>query len=140
MSKNRAVTYTEDDRAIVRQGIEAINKVLLGNDADRKRSMLFCLDWFMDPYYGQDISDIKEELIELLQQVIVSPENETDVKEDALGLLMDYEWGPFPILEEHFDELEEELNQDMLMKNPIIVLINILIDQNLIDLFCFLLR
>ncbi len=112
MRNNRFVTYTEDDRAIVKQGIEAIKKVLLGNDADRKRSMLFCLDWFMDPYYGQDISDIKEELIELLQQMIISHDNETDIKEDALGLLMDYEWGPFPVLEEHIEGLEEELKPD----------------------------
>ena len=114
MDGNRFVTYTEDDRAIVRAGIEGVKKILLGSDADRKRSMLFCLDWFMDPYYGQDISDMKEELIKLLQQVIVSRDNETDVKEDALQLLTDYEYGPFPILEEHFDEIEMKLKPDVL--------------------------
>jgi hypothetical protein len=91
MNGNRTVTYTENDREIVRQGIEAIKKVLLGDDADRKRSMLFCLDWFMDPYYGQDISHMREELDGLLQNIIISKNNETDVKEDAIGLLMDYE-------------------------------------------------
>ena len=111
--KGRFVTYTEDDREIVRQGMEGIRKVLFGNDADRKRSMLFCLDWFMDPYYGQDISGMRAELDEVLQQVIVSPDNPLDVKEDAISLLMDYEWGPFPILEEHFEELEEEIKPDV---------------------------
>ena len=113
MNGNRTVTYTENDREIVRQGIEAIKKVLLGDDADRKRSMLFCLDWFMDPYYGQDISHMREELDGLLQNIIISKNNETDVKEDAIGLLMDYETGPYPILEEHFDEIEDSLKPDV---------------------------
>ena len=112
MKENRFVTYTEDDRNIVRAGIEGVREILLGGDADRKRSMLFCLDWFMDPYYGQDISAFKEELIELLQQVIVAHGVELDVKEDALQLLEDYEFGPFPILEEHFEELEEDIKPD----------------------------
>ena len=36
MRNNRFVTYTEDDRAIVKQGIEAIKKVLLGLEEELK--------------------------------------------------------------------------------------------------------
>ena len=62
----------------------------------------------MDPYYKQDISSFKEDLIQLLETVIVSP-NPIEVKDDALQLLSDYCWGPFPTLEQHVDEIEDEL-------------------------------
>lgn len=113
MTGNRFVTYTEDDRAIVRAGIEGVREILMGDDMDRKRSMLFCLDYFMDPYYGQDISAMRDELVEMLQQIIVSKNNDTDVKEDAINLLSSYEWGPFPILDEKFDEIEDGLKPDV---------------------------
>ncbi len=112
MEKSRFVTYTESDRDIVRSGITAICEVLMGTDSDRKRSMLFCLDWFMDPYYGQDISTIKDELVNLLQVIIIT-NNEMDVKEDAIQLLGDYAWGPFEILEREYERIEDRLKPDV---------------------------
>lgn len=108
MKSIRHVTYTSNDKETVKRGITAIQKVLMGEDGDKKRSLLFCLDWFMDPYYGQDISAIENDLIELLQTVVIS-NNETDVKEDALQLLGDYTWGPYKILEQNYGNIEEEL-------------------------------
>lgn len=103
------VSYSEEERKLVREGgITAIRQVLTGSDTKKKRSLLLCLDWFMDPYYKQDISSFKEELIHLLETVIVSSDP-IEVKEDALQLLTDYCWGPFPILEQHVDEIEDEL-------------------------------
>ena len=113
MKKMTVVTYTEDDRALVRRGINEIREVLMGEDMERKRSLLFCLDWFMDPYYGQDISSIEKDLVLLLQEVILAP-NPTEVKEDALQLLQDYEWGPFELLEAHIEELDREIKPDAL--------------------------
>lgn len=113
MEKVRYVAYTKNDKEIVRSGIVAIQEVLMGTDADRKRSLLFCLDWFMDPYYGQDISDIHDELVELLQTVIICP-NEEDVIEDALQLLTDYEWPPFKILENNLDNIPKNIKPDVL--------------------------
>lgn len=49
MEKSRYVTYTQNDKEIVKEGIVSIQKVLLGEDMDKKRSLLFCLDWYMDP-------------------------------------------------------------------------------------------
>lgn len=112
MGKSRCVTYTENDKEIVREGITSIQKVLLGEDMDKKRSLLLCLDWYMDPYYGQDISDFEDELINLLQVVIITYNNDIDVKEDALQLLGDHTWGPYRILEEHFNDIENELRPD----------------------------
>ena len=103
------VSYSEEERKLVREGgIDAIRQVLTGSDTEKKRSLLLCLDWFMDPYYKQDISSFKEDLIQLLETVIVSP-NPIEVKDDALQLLSDYCWGPFPTLEQHVDEIEDEL-------------------------------
>ncbi|MBR5425943.1 MAG: hypothetical protein IK106_05420, partial [Clostridiales bacterium] len=103
------VSYSEEERKLVREGgIDAIRQVLTGSDTEKKRSLLLCLDWFMDPYYNQDISSFKEELIALLETVIVSP-NPIKVKDDALQLLSDYCRGPFPTLEQHVDEIEDEL-------------------------------
>ena len=85
MENFRHVEYTENDREIVRKGITEIARVLMGTDTERKLSMLLCLDWFMDPYYGQDISTFHDELVDLLQTVIISP-NDDNVIEDAINL------------------------------------------------------
>lgn len=37
----------------------AVRSVLSGTDTEAKRRLLFYLDWYMDPYYKQDISDKK---------------------------------------------------------------------------------
>lgn len=102
------ISYDEKDKEIVRKGIFAIQEVLMGTDSDRKRSLLLCLDWFMDPYYGQDISNIHDDLIKLLQMVIISS-NEDDVAEDALNLLISYEWSPFEILAKNIEKVSENL-------------------------------
>lgn len=62
MEEVRCVTYSGDEKAIVRKGIEAIREVLFGRDNARKLSLLLALDWLMDPYFQQDISDMKEEI------------------------------------------------------------------------------
>lgn len=108
MSDVSYITYTENEIETVRKGIAAIQEVLMGDDSGRKRSLLFCLDWFMDPYYGQDISAIHGDLVELLQAVIVLSDDE-EVAEDALDLLASYEWPPFEILEKNVDKMSEKL-------------------------------
>ena len=112
MEHFRHVEYTENDREIVRKGIAEIAKILIGTNTDRKLSMLLCLDWFMDPYYGQDISAFHDELVDLLQTVIISP-NDDDVIEDAIGLLIDYEWPPFPIIEQNKALIPQKFQGDI---------------------------
>lgn len=107
------ITYGENEKKIIRSGIAEIRKVLMGNSKSQKRNLLFALDWFMDPYFGQDISDIHDELIEILQTVVVSS-NDDDVAEDALQLLCDYEWPPFEILEKNIEQLSPRLKSDVL--------------------------
>lgn len=107
------VTYGKREKKTVESGITAIREVLMGDDTDKKRSLLLALDWYMDPYYKQDISDIHDELVELLQMVIVLS-NDDDVSEDALQLLCDYEWPPFEILEKNMEKVSERLKPDVL--------------------------
>ena len=112
MKSFKIVTYSKHEKEIVRQGIDSIRSVLFGGDESSKRSLLLCLDWFMDPYYGQDISGIEDELITALQEVVVSDES-FSVKEDALDLLTSYAWPPFPILEKNIDSMDEKLLPDV---------------------------
>ena len=92
------ISYGENEKKIIKAGIVEIRKVLMGNDKNKKRSLLFALDWFMDPYFKQDISDIHNEL----------------VSEDALQLLCDYEWPPFEILEKNINRVSQRLKPDVL--------------------------
>lgn len=45
------VTYSNAEKKIVESGADAIHKVLAGDDADAKERLLFCLDYYLDPYY-----------------------------------------------------------------------------------------
>ena len=105
-------SYSDDEKAIVRSGIKSVRAVLEGSDTAAKSRLLLCLDWFMDPYFGQDISAINDELVELLQEVVTSADP-AYVKEQAIQLLMDYTWGPYPILESHLDTIDEEILPDV---------------------------
>ena len=104
------VTYSEEEMNIIEDGITEIQKVLMGGDADQKRRLLFCLDRYMDPYFGYQLPFI-EELSRLLETVVVSP-NEEDVIEDALQLLGDYAYGPFKILEQNMEKIPGALRAE----------------------------
>ena len=74
---------------------------------------MFYLDWYMDPYYKKDLSNIGEALKELLQRIIVS-DNDIGVIEEALHLLEVYTEGSYVILEKSIDDVPEELKPDIL--------------------------
>lgn len=106
----RYVTYSEKEKEIVKSGIAAIREVLMGENTDEKESLLLALDWFMDPYYKQNIyiADIWDDLIQLLQTVVITP-NDEEVAEDAWHLLSSYAWRPFEIIENNLDKVPEQL-------------------------------
>lgn len=108
-SNVRYTTYGANEKEIVKRGIDAIRVVLMGGDDEKKKSLLFALDWFMDPYYKQNyyIADFYNELTDLLQIVVVSSSD--NVSEDALDLLSSYAWGPFEILEKEIDKVSEQM-------------------------------
>lgn len=65
--------YTEREVQCLKEGIGAVRSVLSGTDTEAKRHLLFYLDWYMDPYYKQDISGIKKDLKEMLKKLLCLP-------------------------------------------------------------------
>lgn len=102
--------YTEREVQCLKEGMGAVRSVLSGTDTEAKRRLLFYLDWYVDPYYRQDISDIKNDLKEMLEKVVVSP-NEEDVIDEALHLLEGYTDPPYPILAAYLGNLSENINR-----------------------------
>ena len=83
----------------------------MGTDDDAKASLLFCLDKYLDPYFGYNRS-YTDEIVDLLETVVVSS-NSMDIREDALDLLTSYAGRPFPILEKHYDGLPEAIKPNV---------------------------
>lgn len=108
MSENKVdfVTYTNDHSFIVKSGINAISKVLKGTDIAEKRSLLFCLDKYLDPYYGYELTYFDDIIILLQEQLFLIDVKE--VKEDILQLLRDYAKKSLDYLAEKLEELESE--------------------------------
>ena len=80
------VTYSEDEREIVRSGIESIDTVLFSDDKDRMRRLLFCLDMYLDPYYGYDLPYEKDIFTSL--QRLLTQTDDYDIAKDITDLLM----------------------------------------------------
>jgi hypothetical protein len=107
----RAVFYTKKHSKIVESGIQAISEVLNGKDISEKESLLLCLDKYLDPYFGYNLTYQKE--IEVLLQNVIFSENPIIVKEDTLQLVTSYCWPPFPILEDGIDKIDPKLLPDV---------------------------
>ena len=67
----RAVFYDDSHRRIAEGGIEGIAAVLQGDDEAEKASLLLCLDYYLDPYYGCTLAH-ESEIFALLQQLLLS--------------------------------------------------------------------
>lgn len=100
----KTVTYSKEHMDIVKSGIGEIRRVLFGSDSAETDSLLFCLDYFLDPYYKQDIP-YKNDIFTLLEEFAVTSENEEQVN-DALQLL-NYCTRPMPVLEKNFENIIE---------------------------------
>ena len=117
MNKEFDVHYGEEEFRTVDAGIEAIEAVLTGENIHAKERLLFYLDWYMDPYYKKDLSDIGEALKELLQRIVIA-DDEIGIVEEALHLLEAYTDGPYAILENHIDNVAE------VFKPTVVLLLN----------------
>lgn len=101
------VTYSDREENIVESGFPAVSEILRNGSCEEQRRLLFCLDKYLDPYFHLKLN-YKDLLTDALQTLCVTSDN-TDVIEDALQLLSDYLWGPFPILEEHLQSVPESV-------------------------------
>ena len=81
--------YGIEEKELVKHGIEAIRTVLCGKNSSAKRRLLFYLDKYLDPFYKNNLSELYEPLKKLLQEVVVS-DNDDDVIEEARHLLEAY--------------------------------------------------
>lgn len=117
------ISYTNDHKIIVKEcikkgNIKQIKDILLGEEIDEKKSFLFCLDWFLDSYYGQDVSSIHDELIDFLQEFILLNVDDFSLAREALDLFM-YEEPPYLILENNIDSLPDKIKNELLdLINP----------------------
>nr|WP_314998718.1 hypothetical protein [uncultured Campylobacter sp.] len=84
----RTVYYEARHKAIAEGGIEGIAAVLRGDDEAEKASLLFCLDYYLDPYYGCTLAH-ESEIFALLQELLLSERSQA-IRDDILQLLGDY--------------------------------------------------
>lgn len=102
----RFVTYEKRHCELVESGIDNLSIALYNETEDEKASILFCLDRYLDPYYGYHLS-YKDDIIILLQKILFEDNSEA-IKEDILDLL-GYSNQPLTILEENLDKLSGNL-------------------------------
>jgi hypothetical protein len=60
------ITYSDTQREIVQSGPEAIQNILTNGTTGEIRSLLFCLDQYLDPFYGYKM-DFANEIFILLE-------------------------------------------------------------------------
>lgn len=84
--------YSDKEEKIVCSGMKAINLVIKEGSDDEIMRLLNCLDKYLDPYYGFNLSyadDIFQEL-----HNIIDGSNSLEIKEEAQHLVESYE--PLP--------------------------------------------
>ena len=82
------VSYTKKHREIVESGLLTIQSYYYNNDLSEQRSILFCLDRYLDPYFASKL-EFEEELFIWLESEIVK-NTQLILKEDIYELLYRY--------------------------------------------------
>ena len=95
------VYYDDSHKKIVESGIPAIRRILFHNNTSEILSLLFCLDFYLDPYYKNTLS-YEKEIYELLQELVISSQDD-DIIEACLQLICI----PLSILDQGFDKIKE---------------------------------
>lgn len=106
----RTVYYEARHKAIAEGGVEGIAAVLRGDDEAEKASLLFCLDYYLDPYYGCTLAH-ESEIFVLLQELLLTERSQA-IRDDILQLLGDY-CGDFSVLRSKTREASSELSPDI---------------------------
>lgn len=101
------IEYNESHRHIVRGGIDKIRAAFAAGDTGNILSLLLCLDFYLDPYYGHTLP-YEKEIFDLLQETAVKSDND-EIIEDCLELISLYGCPPFKILEDNFDNIKESM-------------------------------
>lgn len=106
------ISYGEKEIRIVKDGIQEIESVLFGSDTSAKERLLFYLDWYLDPYYKNDLSNIIGDISIVLQKLVVES-SEYDIVEESIHLLSTHLFGPYKVLEEHMADIPDNIKTDI---------------------------
>lgn len=105
------VYYDDSHQKIVESGISEIKKVLFGNNTSEIRSVLLCLDFYLDPYYKNTLS-YETEIYDLLQELVIYSHDDGVIR-SCLQLIRDYSCIPLSTLEEGFDNIIDNWKPDV---------------------------
>ncbi|OWA33462.1 hypothetical protein B9G55_22640 [Saccharibacillus sp. O16] len=100
----KPITYGESHMAIVRSGAASIEAFLLNVDDAERLNMLFCLDRYLDPYFGYNLP-YAGEIFEILQRELLR-ERSRKVKDDIFQLIDLYAGRHLDTLANRIDEVE----------------------------------
>ncbi|WP_449601887.1 hypothetical protein [Paenibacillus sp. Marseille-Q9583] len=106
------VTYTQKHRDIIITGVTAINDFLNRKDVSEKRSLLFCLDRYLDPYFGYDLPYFDDIILLLEKHLLFNHSKE--INQDINQLLNDYSKSNLDYLADHIEEIDPEFLADAL--------------------------
>ena len=105
------IYYDDSHQKIIEGGISEIKRVLLGNDTPEIKSVLLCLDFYLDPYYKNTLS-YETEIYDLLQGLVICSQDD-DIIRACLQLIGNYSCIPLSILEENFDKVKDNWKPDV---------------------------
>lgn len=105
------IYYDDSHEKIVESGISAIKRVLFGNNTSEIKSVLLCLDFYLDPYYKNTLS-YETEIYDLLQEPVICSQDDAVISA-CLQLIGDYSCTPFSILEEGFEKIKDNWKPDV---------------------------
>lgn len=108
----KLITYTKRHQDIVNSGVDAIDEILKSANVDEKRSILFCLDRYLDPYFGFNLPYFDEIMVRLQKHLFENHDKE--VIEDIFQLITDYSKDTLDYLAENIELIEFELLADAL--------------------------
>jgi len=111
--KTDYVAYDANHSEIVKSGINTIIEYFTKADLNKKRSLLLCLDKYLDPYFGYNLTYF-DEIVVFLQQQLFS-NNDLEVMEDIFQLITDYTKGNLDLLAENIDNLEPKYLESGIM-------------------------
>lgn len=100
----RYTTYTSKHSDIIEQGIEPIQTFLTEESTQEKLNLLFCMDKYLDPWFGYNLPHF-DEIIFLLEQHLFLQEND-EVKEEIIQLLCMYSLQNLDYIAEHINKID----------------------------------
>ncbi|WP_411346561.1 hypothetical protein ACE3MZ_11475 [Paenibacillus sp. WLX1005] len=104
------ITYDQRHMDIIQAGIEPIQVFLQTESQQEKDNLLFCMDRFLDPWFGYQLPHL-EQIFVLLQQHLFTEET-VEINNVILELLTQYGRQTLDVIADQIEQLEPELLAD----------------------------